>query len=337
MGVGSAALAACDDGNPCTADLAFCPEGPNVPPELCPNLQCFHHPYPALPGEPHPFDDGNACTIDTCDPVEGIRHVVAVGAACDTDGDICSGVGICDTQGQCVVGAPAPDGTECDDGDICNGIDTCLGGGCQPPAAPAPAGINCWDGMNGCVAATCDGYGACVQSALPWQPCDDGNACTVEDLCNSAGQCAGTSVDEGTSCADEDGCNGAETCQTGVCIPGTPLSVDDGDENTIDACDPSTGTVHHADCSAILDLTVTTTLDVAAACLYQGPAPLQVALDGTPLPAGTFDAKRVAIVRGHTARGRTPHLTGERNVNPAEEHSRVAKGAGRGAPRRGCP
>jgi hypothetical protein len=60
MGVGSAALAACDDGNPCTADLAFCPEGPNVPPELCPNLQCFHHPYPALPGEPHPFDDVGA-------------------------------------------------------------------------------------------------------------------------------------------------------------------------------------------------------------------------------------------------------------------------------------
>ena len=29
---------------------------------------------------------------------------------------------------------------------------------------------------------------------------------------------------------------------------------------------------------------------------------------------------------GHTARGRTPHKTGERNVNSAEEHSRRPKG-----------
>jgi len=40
---------------------------------------------------------------------------------------------------------------------------------------------------------------------------------------------------------------------------------------------------------------------------------------------------------GHDARGRTPHATGERNVNSAEEHSRVPKGAGRGTPQRGCP
>jgi len=42
---------------------------------------------------------------------------------------------------------------------------------------------------------------------------------------------------------------------------------------------------------------------------------------------------------GHEARGGTPHSTGERNVNPNEEHSRVAKGRGGRGPRggRGCP
>jgi RHS repeat-associated protein len=36
---------------------------------------------------------------------------------------------------------------------------------------------------------------------------------------------------------------------------------------------------------------------------------------------------------GHTARGRTPHETGERNVNPNEEHSRRPKGNPSGTPR----
>lgn len=38
-------------------------------------------------------------------------------------------------------------------------------------------------------------------------------------------------------------------------------------------------------------------------------------------------------VGGHTARGRTPHVTGERNVNPNEEHSRRPKGNPTGRPR----
>ena len=38
----------------------------------------------------------------------------------------------------------------------------------------------------------------------------------------------------------------------------------------------------------------------------------------------------------HQAKGGTPHDTGERNVNPHEEHSRIAKGS-QGQPRRGGP
>lgn len=46
------------------------------------------------------------------------------------------------------------------------------------------------------------------------------------------------------------------------------------------------------------------------------------------------DRKPGRDLGGHEARGRTPHTTGERNVNSNEEHSRRPKGNPSGGPRR---
>jgi hypothetical protein len=52
-------------------------------------------------------------------------------------------------------------------------------------------------------------------------------------------------VAAGTSCSDGNVCNGAETCNSGgTCGPGTPLTIDDGNPCTTDACDPTNGVTH---------------------------------------------------------------------------------------------
>ena len=72
---------------------------------------------------------------------------------------------------------------------------------------------------------------------------DDGNVCNGPEACSPAtGLCAsGPAAGNGTSCADANLCNGAETCQTGACSPGTPLTCDDGNGCTDNACVPATG------------------------------------------------------------------------------------------------
>jgi hypothetical protein len=125
-------------------------------------------------GVPPDLDDGNPCTIDACDPAQGITHTpAAAGSACG-GGGVCEVV--CDGAGQCVPGAP-PD---LDDGNPCT-IDTC------DPAmgivhAPAPAGTPCPD-ADPCTLETCDGASACaivVAAAV-----DDGDSCTL-DACDPA-------------------------------------------------------------------------------------------------------------------------------------------------------
>jgi hypothetical protein len=163
--------------------------------------------------------DGNACTVDSCDP----------------------------STHQCVHD-PAPlNGTACDDGLFCTQNDTCQAGTCT--GAPA----NCSDG-DPCTIDTCDeGTNACLNTPAPnGSACDDGNACTQNDQCNG-GTCAGTSF----SCDDGNVCNGIETCNPATgCVPGTPLDCSDGLAcNGTETCDPVSGCQAGTplDCSAAAD------------------------------------------------------------------------------------
>jgi len=98
-------------------------------------------------------------------------------------------------------------------------------------------------------------------------PCDDGNACTTDDVCRS-GQCQGVPpgcddgnpctvdfIDDSTgaclhnpalglACDDGNPCTLGDTCQfNGICV-GRPLC-DDGNPCTTDLCDPQTGACSH--------------------------------------------------------------------------------------------
>jgi hypothetical protein len=100
-----------------------------------------------------------------------------------------------------------PDGSPCDDADFCTTNDVCTGG-------------------------------VCVGSAAS---CDDGNACT-EDACDPATGCSHAfneaPCDSGTPCSMND------VCAFGVCTPGVKATCDDGDNCTVDSCDPQLGCQH---------------------------------------------------------------------------------------------
>jgi len=126
-------------------------------------------------------------------------------------------------------------------------------------------GVVC-EASSACVTSLCQ-EGICVETALVGQPCDDGNACTVNDVCGGEGMCTpgeprvcennnACTVSEcdpamgcmtsfaidGTLCDDGSLCTNGDGCVAGVCT-GTPMECPDaqGACETPAGCDPATG------------------------------------------------------------------------------------------------
>ncbi len=289
-----------DDGNPCTADACDPVTGVShtalaagttcADADQCNGAETCNGAGACTSGTPPAVDDGNPCTVDACDPVTGVSHTPAAAGTTCADADVCNGAETCNATGACQPGTPldvddgnpctadacdpltgathtpVATGTSCADADVCNGAETCDGTGactagtaldandqnpctddaCDPvngiTHTPSTAGTLCLD-ANVCNGSeTCDGASAC-QSGTPLT-LDDGNLCTA-DACDPTLGVSHTPVAPGTSCADADVCNGAETCDAaGTCASGTPLTVDDGNPCTADACDPINGVSH---------------------------------------------------------------------------------------------
>ena len=165
-----AAAGPCDaDGDACTEDDA-CFKG------VC------------VPGKAKACDDGNTCTIDSCDQASG---------TCKT--------------------APGKDGAACDaDGDACTVKDSCGGGKCLPGKF-----AHCGDG-NPCTDDTCHPLKGCLNTANE-APCDDGDVCTKLDLC-AAGKCTAgqkEKCDDNNECT-ADSCDNKKGCQHAAitgCVP----------------------------------------------------------------------------------------------------------------------
>jgi len=98
-------------------------------------------------GTPVDCDDGNQCTLDSCDPEEGCKNVPQDGLPCD-DGDACT-VGDECAAGVCTGGTLV----DCDD------FNPCTDDSCDPATGcinvPAPEGTQCDGGE-------CDGAGNCI-------------------------------------------------------------------------------------------------------------------------------------------------------------------------------
>jgi hypothetical protein len=180
-------------------------------------------------------DDGDPCTIDSCDVVTGCSNVPKV---CEDDGNVCNGPETCDpATGDCVSGPALPCN---DDGNVCNGPEHCdpvLGCVSGPP-------LVCNDDGNVCNGPEhCDPVLGCI-SGPPLICNDDGNVCNGPEHCDPVLGCiSGPPL----VCADDGNvCNGPEHCVPGLgCVSGPPLVCnDDGNVcNGPEHCDPVLGCI----------------------------------------------------------------------------------------------
>lgn len=145
-------------------------------------------------GEAHPETD---CLL--CNPAAATDAWSLVEGACHVDGK-------CYELGETVAG----------DCQVCNPAHPTI-------ASSAPDGTVCTDDGNGCTGDLCLA-GECVHDPISAGPCDDGNACTMNDTCTE-GVCAGEEFvcDDGLDCT-KDLCNGDGTCTAqpigGYCLAG---------------------------------------------------------------------------------------------------------------------
>ena len=251
-----------DDLNPCTTDLCdesgTCVHAPGNPGALCRAAagQCDV-------AETCTGSDAN-CPADAkstapCRPAAGICDVAE---SCDGVSDDCPpdafepattvcrpSAGVCDVAENCTgTDAACPvDGKStaecrssagvCDVAEMCDGV----GNDC-PPDVHLTSAVICRPSAD-----ACDAEERCTGSANDCPPnlaqpdgtpCDDGNACTQTDICDS-GSCTGTNL---VVCAPLDPCHATGTCNplTGACSnPERPdgTQCDDGNACTqSDAC-----------------------------------------------------------------------------------------------------
>jgi hypothetical protein len=257
-----------DDGNPCTADscdpitgVAHTPVAAGTAcadSDLCNGDETCDGAGACVAGAPPVVDDGNVCTADSCDPVQGVVHAaMSAGTSC-SDSNVCNGDETCDGAGACAAGTPL----DPDDGNPCT-VDSC-----DPVAGvdhtPLPDGSSCGDGdvCNG--DELCDGSGVC-NAGTPLDV-DDGNACT-DDACDPGTGAVNTPVADGTACGPQ-----GFFCTAGECTGVIP------DPEEV-ATEP--------------DLTVQQPFAELTEFLYAGPEPVQFGVE-----PDAIDPVRVAVLRG---------------------------------------
>jgi hypothetical protein len=110
----------------------------------------------------------------------------------------------------------------------CDGLRQCEVDELSPCDAPVPTQETC-NGLDD----NCDG-----QVDGP-SLCDDDNPCTT-DSCEAEVGCTWIPMPEGQECADGNPCTWKDKCQNGNCV-GEEVLCFDGNECTLDQCDPTTG------------------------------------------------------------------------------------------------
>jgi hypothetical protein len=157
--------------------------------------------------------------------------------------DQCHVPGVCDSATGICTNPNKADGSGCNDGSACTQTDTCQSGSCTGGNLVVCQALDqCHD------AGVCNpANGTCSNPAKQnGSGCNDGNACTQTDTCQS-GSCTGGNA---VVCQPQDACHDAGTCntQTGICSnPAKPAGFcNDSNVCTTDSCNPQTGCVHTA-------------------------------------------------------------------------------------------
>jgi hypothetical protein len=135
------------------------------------------------------YNTGNGCTVGYCDPTFGscTTRTAPSGTTCD-DGNPCTTGDYC-SSGYCTY-TTTSSGAPCDDGNPCTTGDYCSGSYCTYTTY-ATTGTPCGAP---CTIGTCSGSSSCsfANYAPTGTQCDDGNPCTVNDMCSFGSCTAGT-------------------------------------------------------------------------------------------------------------------------------------------------
>jgi len=262
--------ASCDDGNACTA-TDTCQAGTcmGAEPVTCdPVGICYDAGVcdPAtgqcttpLKPEGSLCDDGDLCTTgDTC----ALGECIGVAKTCEPPDD-CHDIGVCNPDTGACENPILDNDTVCDIGNPCYVNGLCQNGVCEPGNP-----VDCNDD-NPCTDDTCDPLAqeACVHTPLTGTACDDGNACTLEDICEAGacvpgdlkdcndenlctedicnpadGSCTNPAIPDGGSCDDLDLCTTGDQCLGGVCS-GEAVTCTEAEQCFVNpgTCDQATG------------------------------------------------------------------------------------------------
>ncbi len=278
----AAESSACNDGNPCTL-IDKCQSGVCVggnpktcgAPDQCHDVGVCDPASGACVNQVKPdntaCNDGSACTLnDVCTAGACIPGVAIVCAAQDQ----CHDAGTCDSATGVCTNPNKANNILCNDGNACTQTDVCTNGVCTGtlPITCPPAGQ--------CKTSTCDAAtGACVVgSVADGTACNDGNACTATDTCQTgsctgsdpkvctasdqchdagtcnpvSGACSNPNKASGTACSDGSVCTQNDTCQSGTCAGGAAVTC-------------PTSACHTASCDAALGC-LETSLPDGTAC-----------------------------------------------------------------------
>lgn len=154
--------------------------------------------------------------VDIADIVDGSDTTCECETAADCDdGEACNGLEQC-VACRCVPGTPSTDGTTCDDDDVCTVNDACREGVCTGEPK------DCSDG-NPCTFDRCNATtGLCENPfAPPGSACDDGDACTVSEVCQF-GRCRGECLPACSWWPDNDGDGSGDASAEPVCAATAP-------------------------------------------------------------------------------------------------------------------
>jgi hypothetical protein len=241
----------CQSGNCLTVTPPVCVSQSECVTSTCvSNVGCVLDPTP---------NEGMVCAdnADVCDGIHecmgGTCLMAEAALVCD-DGNVCT-LDTCNATTGCEYDASTNNGQTCDDGNACTIPDVCAAGTCTGPT------LDC-DDANTCTIDTCNVTLGCMYdtTATNGDTCDDDSACTNDDLCED-GACTGDTLDcndtnmctldtcdsvlgcqhdpsaqNGIVCGVSDICTGRETCLAGVCEVEIAPPCDDGSSCTVDVC-----------------------------------------------------------------------------------------------------
>jgi hypothetical protein len=212
--------------------------------------------------------DGNVCTSDVCNTGTGActNPSVADGSPC-SDANACTQADSCQT-GVCTGANPV----------ICSPIDAChIAGVCNTGTGVcsnpnAPDGTGCNDG-NACTQTDACQTGVCTGSSPV--VCSASDQCHVAGVCNTGtGVCSNPTAPNGTPCVDGNACTQTDSCQTGVCTGSNPVICTPSDQcHLAGSCDTGTGTCSNPvspDGTSCNDVDATTCGDICTSAVCAG-------------------------------------------------------------------